>query len=172
MPEGLVKATGSETVQFNRDIAPVLVTHCVGCHGVDQQSGQLRMDDFGGFLKGGASGELFESGKPEESLIVKRLRGIDGDRMPQDKDALPAETIAKVETWIKEGAKYDGADPSAPLKVVVEALAAGRLTHEELTAKRLAQAQKIWQLAAPDEQAELLQTANFILIGNVSARPG
>ena len=168
MPAGLVKSTGKESVQFNRDLAPVLVSQCVGCHGGDQPNGQLRLETFASLLAGGVTGKVITPDKPAESLLAKRLRGIDGDQMPQDKPPLPEETIAQFETWIKEGAKFDGADPLQPLKMTVEQLLAGRLSHEELTAKRLAQAIKIWQLAAPDEQAEQLQTTNFILLGNVS----
>ena len=42
------------------------------------------------------------------------------------------------------------------------------MSHEELATKRIAQAERIWTLAAPDVRAEQLQTANFILVGNVS----
>jgi len=168
VPEGLATATGRESVQFNRDLAPLIVAHCVGCHGGDQPAGQLRLETFAGLLNGGTTGKVLDAGKPAESLILKRLRGIDGDRMPQDKPALADASIAQFETWIKEGAKFDGTDVAQPLKVVVEQLLAGRLSHEELTEKRRAQALKTWQLAAPDEPAEQLQTPNFLLFGNVS----
>ena len=118
--EGVTKASGKETVQFNRDLAPVLVANCIGCHGGDQPAGQLRMETFADFLKGGTTGKLLDTDKPAESLIVRRLRGIDGDRMPQDKPALPDTTIDQFATWIREGARFDGANPAQPLKVVVE----------------------------------------------------
>jgi hypothetical protein len=169
LPKGLAKATGAESVQFNRDLAPLLVANCIGCHGGDQPTGQLRLETFGDLLKGGASGAAIEAGKPAESLLIKRLRGIDGERMPQEKPPLAEDAIKNFETWIREGAKFDGADPAEPLKVSVEALAAGRMSPVELAAKRLAQAQKIWRLAVPDEQAQELQTVNFIVLGNVSA---
>lgn len=169
MPAGLVRSTGKESVQFNRDLAPVLAAQCLGCHAGDQPSGQLRMETFTGLLAGGATGKVIAADQPTgESLLLKRLRGVDGDRMPLEKPALPAETIAQFETWIKEGAKFDGADPAQPLKISVEEQLAGRLSHDELTAKRLTQAARIWQLAVPDEKPEQLQTANFILFGNVS----
>jgi hypothetical protein len=165
---GLVKATGKESVQFSRDLAPVLLEHCVGCHGGDNPAGQLRLETFAGLLAGGASGKAIEADKPTESLLVNRLRGIDGDRMPLEKPALPDEVIARFDTWLKEGAKFDGSDATASLRIAVEESLAGRLTHEELTAKRVVQAQKLWALAAPDEAAEMVQTSNFILMGNLS----
>ena len=168
MVEGLAPATGQESVQFNRDLANTLVAHCAGCHGGDTPSGQLRLETFADLLKGGASGKPIEPGKPDESLLALRMRGEDGDRMPLDKPALPEATIAQFETWIKEGAKYDGADPARSLKLVVEDLEAGRLSHDELAEKRLAQALKTWRLGAPDEQPTHRQTANFIVVGNLS----
>lgn len=166
--KGLVQATGNESVQFNRDLAETLVTQCAGCHGGDTPSGQLRLETFADLLKGGTSGEAIEPGKPGESLITKRMRGEDGDRMPQDKPPLPEATIAKFETWIKEGAKFDGADPARMLKSVVADQAASRMSHDELAEKRLAEGLKTWRLAAPDEQPAHRQTENFILIGNLS----
>ena len=61
--------------------------------------------------------------------------------------------LARYGVCAMEGAKFDGTDAAQALKVVVEQLLAGRLTHDELTAKRLTQALKTWQLAAPDETA-------------------
>ncbi len=166
--EGLVKATGKESVQFARDLAPVLVANCTGCHSGDNPGGQLRLETFASLLQGGTSGKAIEAEKPEESLLLKRIRGIDGDRMPLDKPPLPDDAIARFETWLKEGAKFDGSDATAPLRVMVEESLADRLTHDELTTKRVAQAQKLWALAAPDEAAEQVQTTNFLVIGNVS----
>jgi hypothetical protein len=128
----------------------------------------LRLETFAGLLAGGASGKTIESDKTTDTLLVNRMRGIDGDRMPLEKPALPDEVIGRFETWLKEGARFDGSDATASLRVAVEESLAGRLTHEELTAKRVIQAQKLWALAAPDEAAEMVQTPNFILMGNVS----
>ena len=36
----VMAATGKETVRFARDIAPVLVENCLGCHGAGEQSGR------------------------------------------------------------------------------------------------------------------------------------
>src|SRR5262249_1108427 len=39
---------------FARDVAPILVARCLRCHGEDNQRGDLRVDTFGGSVKGGA----------------------------------------------------------------------------------------------------------------------
>jgi hypothetical protein len=45
-------------------------------------------------------------GRPEASLLMRRLRGEGARRMPPD-EPLPDEDIALVERWIREGALYD-----------------------------------------------------------------
>jgi hypothetical protein len=45
-------------------------------------------------------------GRPEASLLMRRLQGEGARRMPPD-DPLPEADIALVERWIREGALYD-----------------------------------------------------------------
>ena len=46
-------------------------------------------------------------GNSEQSLIVRRLLGLDGeDRMPKDGDPLPAAQIALIRAWIDQGAGW------------------------------------------------------------------
>ncbi len=168
MVENLTKSTGNESVQFDRDLAVVIVNQCSSCHGGDQPAGQLRMDTFADLLKGGVTGKAVEPEKPGESLLVQKLRGDEGERMPLGKPPLPDETIAKIETWIKEGAHYDGADPGRTFKLIVSDNAAARMSHEELHAQRAANSLKIWALGAPDDRPAQTETPHFILVGNVS----
>ena len=163
-------ATGNATrnVDFLHDLGPVLVTNCLECHAGEQPAGKLRLDTFTGLAEGGASGKVIVPGNPRDSLIVKRLRGLAGDRMPKDKPPVSSDAIARFEAWIKNGAKFDGDDPDAPLKQAVEKSTTARMSHGELSSKRVAQAEKLWAVAAPDLRPAQLQTANFILLGNVS----
>ena len=60
------------------------------------------------------------AGKPDESELLPRVSSDDESmRMPQEADPLPAEQVALVKRWIAEGAKYDGADPAAPLASIM-----------------------------------------------------
>ncbi len=84
MPAAPVKrATGKETVSFAKDIAPILLQNCNGCH-IDamQVRGGLRMDNFALLLKGGDTGAIVEGGKSAMSLLVRKLKGEEGQRMP------------------------------------------------------------------------------------------
>ena len=54
-----------------------------------------------------------------QSLIIKKLRGESGQRMPLGRPALSAEKIALVSTWIKEGATYDNNNPALSIENVI-----------------------------------------------------
>jgi WD40 repeat protein len=51
-----------------------------------------------------------EPGDPDSSFFVELIRPDGVPRMPWKLDPLPDDQIALVETWVKEGAKYDGQD--------------------------------------------------------------
>ena len=105
-------ATGKETVSFARDIAPILISNCNGCHyNGTRPSGGLQFNAFAGLLKGGDSGRVIENMKPEGSLLIRKLRGTEGARMPLGRTPLSDEQIQLVATWIKEGATFDGGRP-------------------------------------------------------------
>ena len=159
---------GKETIHFSLDVAPVLVANCLNCHARKMTGGQLRMDSFRDLLAGGQNGNPWKPGDPAGSLIVKKLKGMAGARMPLRKPALDDEVIAKFETWIAEGATFDGPDPAQPLGALASTSRAKSLTNEELSADRREQAQHKWRLADPSEKPLTSETKNFFLIGNVN----
>ena len=58
-------------------------------------------------MKGGETGAIIVPGNSEQSLIVRRVLGLDGDdRMPKDGDPLPAAQIALIRAWIDQGAAW------------------------------------------------------------------
>ncbi len=82
-PDTVMKPTGKETVKFSTDIAPLLVENCNGCHiNGRRPSGGLNMNNFAAMRRGGDGGRPWVAGKPDESLIIKKLRGQSGQRMP------------------------------------------------------------------------------------------
>ncbi|MBI5775520.1 MAG: hypothetical protein HZA89_17505 [Verrucomicrobia bacterium] len=113
-------------VSFSRDIAPIFAKQCVVCHGPDKSKGDYRLNTFESALKPGAShAPPILPGKPAESELLRLLTAADpDDRMPQKADALPPAQIKLIERWIKEGAKFDGLNPKAPLAAL-----AGKITH-------------------------------------------
>ncbi len=95
-------------VKYFGDIHPVLVQHCVGCHGPDKQKGGLRLDSLDAALAGGSSyGPAIVPGKSAESPMILFMAHLEPDmEMPPKEDKLPEETIAVLRAWIDQGAKW------------------------------------------------------------------
>src|SRR5690606_8314593 len=108
-------------VSFSKDIAPVLAKNCAACHSAAEANGGYQVGNFNLVLKAGDSeAPAVTAGKPEESELLTRIATDDESlRMPQEADPLPAEQVALVKRWIAEGAKYDAADPAAPLADII-----------------------------------------------------
>ncbi|MGZ0162327.1 MAG: PSD1 and planctomycete cytochrome C domain-containing protein [Planctomycetales bacterium] len=102
----------SERVVTQHDVLPYLYTRCVVCHGARRQEADLDLRTVESILKGGKSGPVVVPGKPEASLILKRIHAQD---MPPPKELIragvrPMESseIALLAKWIKQGAiKHD-----------------------------------------------------------------
>lgn len=109
----------AENPQFLRDVAPILLQRCAGCHGEKKSEGDYRLHTFEALMKAGASGESpVVPGKPANSeLLLRILEKDDSVRMPQQDDALSQQQIAIVRDWIKSGAKFDGRDRKVSLKL-------------------------------------------------------
>src|SRR5262249_33605022 len=59
---------------FEKKVRPILVNHCYTCHAADTNSkGGLRVDDRNGLLVGGNGGPAVVPGKPEASLLLRRI---------------------------------------------------------------------------------------------------
>ena len=125
--KGATKNDAGSTGQlkFSQDIAPILVANCIGCHsgdGAGLQKGKLDLTTFEKLKKGSQKRtddpEIVIAGKPDESHLVLRIKGEETPRMPQGgNNRMSAEAIAKIEQWVKEGAKLDaGIDPKKPIK--------------------------------------------------------
>ena len=97
--------------RFEREVRPVLVEHCVSCHGPKKQEMGLRLDSSHGLRKGSDNGPVFVEGDPAQSLLIEAVR-YDGDLRMPPKGKLPPEAIAALEQWIKQGAIWPA--PSKP----------------------------------------------------------
>lgn len=111
---------------FERDVAPLLVSRCLRCHGSDNPRAGLRMDTFEGIVQGGADGQLVVPGKPAQSLLVLRLTATGDERMPKGGEALKPDEIKKISTWIAGGAVFKG-DNKVPLSDLKAPTEGGKL---------------------------------------------
>ncbi len=88
---------------FEVSIRPLLLTHCVECHGANRQESGLRLDTRQGWEKGGDRGPAVVPGRPDESLLMQAVRHSDPDlAMPQQR--LSDTEIAALDQWIRDGA--------------------------------------------------------------------
>jgi mono/diheme cytochrome c family protein len=167
-------ATGKETVSFARDVAPILVGNCNGCHiNAMQTRGGLRMDSFSQILRGGDSGQIVMPGKSAESLLVKKIRGMDieGERMPAGgRPALSQKDIQLISTWIDEGATLDGASETQPITVMAQLAWAANATSAQMNEKRQSLASENLALVANsgNRPAASIITDHFFVTGTSS----
>jgi len=101
-------------VSFMKDVAPILAESCISCHNSKKAESKYNMTTFAQLAKGGQQGEgiTLEPGDPDASFLVELIRADGSPRMPYKLDPLPPEKVALIERWVKEGGKYDGANPS------------------------------------------------------------
>ena len=172
MPE-VKRATGNETVSFSRDVAPLLVDNCTGCH-IDamRNQGGLRMDSFSQMLRGGDSGEIVLPGRGADSLLVKKLRGMEGNRMPAGgRPALADKDIQLISTWIDEGATLDAGTATQPIKVMAQLAWASNATAAQMNERRQKLAKTNLGLVVPsDASVQIEDTKHFHVVG--TAAPG
>lgn len=89
---------------FETHVRPLLVKHCVECHGADDQSGELRLDRRAAVENGGAAGAVVVPGHPEQSSLIRAVGYSDlSMQMPPD-GKLSDEAIAVLTHWVKSGA--------------------------------------------------------------------
>ena len=93
---------------FEATVRPVLLEHCVRCHGDDKPKANFRLDSRNNLLKGGDRGPAAVLGDPAGSLIVAAIRGDGELRMPPDGARRPglSEHLPSIERWIALGAPW------------------------------------------------------------------
>jgi hypothetical protein len=113
-----LSASAADKIDFAKDIQPIIKSTCVECHNPKKVKGKLRLDNKADAMKGGKEGKDIVPGKADDSLMYKLLIAKDpDDRMPQDKDPLPAAQIEKIKQWINQGAPWpDGVTITPPAK--------------------------------------------------------
>ena len=89
---------------FESRIRPILVEHCIECHGAKKQEGNLRLDTRSGWQAGGDQGAVIVPGDTTTSRLMAAVRYADDDlKMPPTKK-LSDRQIDDLATWIQLGA--------------------------------------------------------------------
>ena len=95
----------SQQVDFGHDILPIFQSRCWGCHGADEQQGELRLDKSHFFQQGGRSGPVIQPGQSAASLLLQRITSSEA-RMPLDQTPLTRGQIDHLRRWIEQGAHW------------------------------------------------------------------
>lgn len=97
------------SINFNRDIRPILNKNCTACHGGVKQAGDVSFIYREQVLGKGKSGRpTVIPGNPKASELIARVTSHDpGYRMPLNEPPLHPEQIALLKRWIKEGAAWE-----------------------------------------------------------------
>ncbi len=106
-----ISALSAATIDFSRDIQPILSDKCYLCHGPDakERKGDLRLDveKEAKALKDGVAAIL--PGKSHESSLIERIFSDDPDEMmptPKSNRKLTEAQKQLLKQWIDEGAKW------------------------------------------------------------------
>ena len=86
----------------------LLHDQCLSCHNEEKKKGGLSMRSRAALIKGGDSGKVISSGKPDASLLFKSIQPDADPHMPPKKQ-LSTNQIEIVRRWIAEGVKWDEA---------------------------------------------------------------
>ena len=103
--------TGSELVQFNRDVQPILAANCFECHGPDgtHREADLRFDQRDSAVADRDGLVAIKPGDPANSQLWARVSSSDADIQmppPESKKKLTPKDLAILKKWIEQGAEY------------------------------------------------------------------
>lgn len=169
---------------FENKIRPVLVKHCLECHGDDPEdlAGGLSLMSPADMLTGGDTGSAIVPGKAGQSRLLQAMRYQGEIEMPPD-GRLPDPVIEDFATWIQDGAfdprtdrpstKSQTQDPTAgtdhwafqPMSppTAIRSAAGSRTVIDSLIDQRLAQ--QNLRRSKPASASTLLRRLHYDLTG-------
>ncbi len=111
-----VSGASGETEFFEKQIRPLLATHCHSCHSSEAKTrfAGLSLDTKSGLLKGGDSGPVVIPGDPARSRLIQAIRGERPVRMPPT-GKLRDDEIAALTRWVDMGAPWPD-ESQAPVR--------------------------------------------------------
>lgn len=95
---------------FEKDIRPILKTHCFDCHGEGEKlKGGLDLRLRRLMIKGGDDGPVLVPGKPDKSVLYKMVHS---GEMPRRDKKLTPQQVEVIKQWIASGAKTAREEPT------------------------------------------------------------
>jgi hypothetical protein len=156
------------SLDYNRDIRPILSENCFACHGFDVKSRQadLRLDTAEGAFAKRDDGPAIVPGNASQSLIWNRIVSTDEDTLmppPSSNHVLTEAQRAKIKTWIEQGAAFAGHWSFIPPNLPVLDASASDNPIDALIQKRLKEEGLVH--SAPADKSTLIRRVYFDLIG-------
>lgn len=173
MPVEIAKATGKETVSFTKDIAPFMSNLCVRCHSGNNPRSGFSLENFAKLMEGGDSGRVVLAGNLDGSRLWDLVGKQDPVKMPPGQALITRTNWENLKTWIEEGARFDGDDPSVSLRDLVPSEAEMRakeldkLTPEEFAEFRLTKSEALWKKIANNKRAQYVESEQFLVFGDL-----
>ena len=103
----------STSVNFSRDLQPILSANCTGCHVGASAPAGLRLDSAAGVLQGSSLGKAVVPGNSRQSALAQRVSDTNGNQMPPGSSLLKTQ-IDLIAAWIDQGAKVAGGEAIPP----------------------------------------------------------
>lgn len=156
-------------VDFNAEVRPIFVAHCLACHGGVKQAGGLSFVTRELAMAKGDSGvSVIDPGDHEASYLYDRVSDTDDDtRMPPPEHGrgLDEEELATLRQWIDEGAAWERPWSFSPPKPqpVPEEHAAARSSIDRFVFRRLAN--EGLEPAPESDRLQWLRRVSFDLVG-------
>ncbi|MSR50934.1 MAG: DUF1549 domain-containing protein, partial [Gemmataceae bacterium] len=100
-----------QRVTFEEDIRPIFKAYCFDCHGATEKPKgglDLRLKKLA--IRGGKSGASIKENHPEQSHLLQRIKS---GEMPPSEKKVPADKIALIERWLKNGAPTLRTEPES-----------------------------------------------------------
>lgn len=97
----------ADTVSWSKDVMPIIEKRCSGCHGGEDETGEVITEAYLNLLTyedamlGSENGTVIEPGDPDNSVLIDL---ITSGEMPDEGDPVPPEEIEVFRQWIAQGA--------------------------------------------------------------------
>ena len=100
----------NERIHFERRVRPLLLKHCIPCHGPKKQESNLRLDSRAHLLAGGSlSGPAVLLRRPDASPLLLAVGHQEDLKMPPNQ-RLPDAAIRALQQWVRAGVPWSVSD--------------------------------------------------------------
>lgn len=153
-----------DTINFSREVLPILSDKCFVCHGPDSDEDFLRLDSFEAASVDLGGYHAIDPASPEKSNLIERIHSADDPMPPADAEKqLTAAQRDILTRWIKQGGKYakhwafiaprKSADHDGSTPKQIDAM-----VHQQFAAKNI-------DFAPLADKATLARRASLVLTG-------